>query len=97
MPKIATSGDSVFLPKVGATAKIIGSSTHKSDGKNIALEGDLAEYNCPKHDNKKEYAIVHASTIHSADGKGIVKVGDKADYCSGSDGVVTSGSSHSEV
>lgn len=97
MPKIATSGDSVLLPIIFAVAPTFGRNTHKSDGKNIALEGDLAEYNCPKHDNKKEYAIIHASTIHSADGKGIVKVGDKADYCSGSDGVVTSGSSHSEV
>lgn len=97
MPKIATSGDKVNLPKVGATATIIGSSTHTADGQPIALEGDLAVYTCPKHDNKTEYAVVHASTIHTADGKGIVKVGDKADYCSGSDGVVTSGSSHTEV
>lgn len=92
---ISKSGDGVNLPKSPAVAKIIGSSTHTINGVPIALDGDIAEYNCPSHHGAKEIATLVSNSIHLADGKPIVTVGDRAIYCKGDDGKVISGSIHS--
>ncbi|MGL6066713.1 MAG: PAAR domain-containing protein [Cetobacterium sp.] len=90
---IAVLGDTVKLPKVGATGKIINGSSHMSNGKPIAIVGCTAEYYCPKH-KKNEIATIIAGGANSADGKPIARDGDALSYCEGSDGYIICGNNH---
>lgn len=96
--KIAKLGDKVYLPQLDIYATITSvSSIHSVNGIKIALEDDIATYDCHIH-HTTETCILKANTIHKADNKKVIKDGDdKCIYCIASDGIVKVDTGYGEI
>lgn len=94
MKSIAIVGDKVILPKIDNTeAVIISGSSHKCNGKEIAVVGSVFEYYCPKHKTKETGTIITGGNSKS-DSKSVARDGDLGTYCEGNDGYIVCSNSH---